>query len=81
MLSGSSERAWRRNQRYEAISEGSLDEQLAHLASPQVAALAHYDGWSLFRDGEQGLRAALDAAPAYVRERPLWLTDGLAVEV
>jgi L-ascorbate metabolism protein UlaG (beta-lactamase superfamily) len=55
--------------------------ELIDLASPRVAALAHYDGWAHFRDGEQGLRAALDAAPASVRERALWLTDGLAVEV
>jgi len=55
--------------------------ELIHLASPRVAALAHYDGWSHFRDGEEGLSAALDAAPASVRERALWLTDGVAVEV
>jgi len=40
-----------------------------------------YDGWSHFRDGEEGLSAALDAAPTSVRERALWLTDGVAVEV
>jgi hypothetical protein len=55
--------------------------ELIRLASPHVAALAHYDGWWHFRDGEQGLQRALDAAPAYVRERGLWLTDGLAVEM
>lgn len=55
--------------------------RLIELASPRVAALAHYDGWSHFRDGESGLRRALGAAPGSVRERALWLPDGLAVEV
>jgi len=54
---------------------------LIHLAAPRVAVLAHYDGWSHFRDGEHGLRSALDAAPASIRDRALWLTDGVAVEV
>ena len=53
---------------------------LIELASPRIAALAHYDGWTHFRDGEQGLRKALVAAPASVRDRALWLADGVGVE-
>ncbi len=55
--------------------------ELIDLAAPRVAALAHYDGWSHFRDGERGLRSALDAAGASARDRALWLTDAVAVEV
>ncbi|WP_322409765.1 MBL fold metallo-hydrolase [Microbacterium invictum] len=48
---------------------------------PMVAVPAHYDGWSHFRDGEDGLRRALDTAPPGVRERVRWLPDGVAVEL
>lgn len=48
---------------------------------PRVAVPAHYDGWSHFRDGETGLRAALRDSPRAVRERFRWLADGIAVEV
>jgi L-ascorbate metabolism protein UlaG (beta-lactamase superfamily) len=61
--------------------DGREAVELIGLAKPRVAALAHYDGWSHFRDGEVGLRAALDAAPPEIRERTLWLTDGVAIEV
>jgi L-ascorbate metabolism protein UlaG (beta-lactamase superfamily) len=61
--------------------DGREAAELIGLAKPRVAALAHYDGWSHFRDGEAGLRAALDAAPPDVRERARWLPDGVAVEV
>jgi L-ascorbate metabolism protein UlaG (beta-lactamase superfamily) len=55
--------------------------ELIDVAGPRVVAFAHYDGWSHFRDGEHGLRRALDGAAASVRERARWLTDGVAVEV
>ena len=55
--------------------------ELVDLAGPRVVAFAHYDGWSHFRDGEHGLRRALDGAAASVRDRARWLTDGVAVEV
>ena len=61
--------------------DGREAVDLIALAAPRVAALAHYDGWSHFRDGRQGLQDALDEAPASVRDRALWLTDGVAVEV
>nr|WP_218853122.1 MBL fold metallo-hydrolase [Microbacterium immunditiarum] len=50
-------------------------------ADPRVVVPAHYDGWSHFRDGEQGLRAAVLAAPPALRERVVWLPDGEPVEV
>ena len=55
--------------------------ELVDVAGPRVVAFAHYDGWSHFRDGEHGLRRALDSAAASVRDRARWLTDGVAVEV
>lgn len=42
---------------------------------------AHIDGWSHFRDGAAGMQAALDAAPAAVRDRFLRVADGEPVEV
>lgn len=61
--------------------DGREAVELISIASPRVAALAHYDGWSHFRDGEAGLRRALDSAPAGVRERARWLVDGEPVTV
>lgn len=55
--------------------------ELVGLAAPRVATFAHYDGWSHFVDGEQGLRDALDASAATVHDRAVWLEDGVAVEV
>ncbi|MEI3865871.1 MBL fold metallo-hydrolase [Microbacterium sp. CCNWLW134] len=46
-----------------------------------VVVPAHYDGWSHFRDGEDGLRRALAAAPRGAGARVRWLPDGVAVEV
>lgn len=48
---------------------------------PVVAVPAHYDGWSHFRDGEEGMRAAVRDAPLAVRERFRWLPDGVAVDL
>lgn len=48
---------------------------------PRVAIPAHYDGWSHFRDGEVGMRTAVDAADAAERSVVLWLPDGVPVEV
>ncbi|MFF2272222.1 MBL fold metallo-hydrolase [Agromyces sp. NPDC058136] len=55
--------------------------ELVGIAAPRVATFAHYDGWSHFVDGEQGLRDALDASAASVHDRAVWLVDGVAVEV
>ncbi|TDN91828.1 MBL fold metallo-hydrolase [Microbacterium sp. BK668] len=48
---------------------------------PRIAVPAHYDGWSHFRDGEEGLRLALDNAPPDVRAKVRWLPDGTPVDV
>ncbi|WP_345750808.1 MBL fold metallo-hydrolase [Microbacterium rhizophilus] len=48
---------------------------------PRVAIPAHYDGWSHFRDGPDGMRAAVRDAPADVRDLIRWLPDGVPVEV
>ncbi|GAA2042210.1 MBL fold metallo-hydrolase [Agromyces tropicus] len=59
--------------------DGREAVELIGLVAPRAAALAHYDGWSHFRDGEAGLRRALAAASPDVRERARWLVDGTAV--
>ncbi|MFC9918682.1 MBL fold metallo-hydrolase [Agromyces binzhouensis] len=61
--------------------DGREAVELIALAAPRVAALAHYDGWSHFRDGEAGLRRAVDGARPEIRDRARWLVDGVAVEV
>lgn len=48
---------------------------------PRVAIPAHYDGWSHFRDGEDGMRAAVRAAPPGIRDRFRWLPDGTPVDL
>ncbi|ANJ28703.1 MBL fold metallo-hydrolase [Agromyces aureus] len=55
--------------------------ELVGIAAPRVATFAHYDGWSHFVDGEDGLRDAIDASAASVHDRAVWLVDGRAVEV
>ncbi|MNC80319.1 hypothetical protein D3C75_1330760 [compost metagenome] len=48
---------------------------------PRVAVPAHYDGWSHFADGPDGMRAAVDRAPAPVRDLFRWLPDGVPTRV
>lgn len=48
---------------------------------PRVAVPAHYDGWSHFRDGEDGMRRAIRLAPPDVRGRFRWLPDGEPVDL
>jgi len=55
--------------------------ELVGIAAPRVATFAHYDGWSHFVDGEEGLRDAVDASAASVHDHAVWLADGVAVEV
>lgn len=54
---------------------------LVEVLRPRVAVAAHYDGWSHFRDGEAGMRAAVAAAPDDVGSRFRWLPDGRAVDL
>ena len=46
-----------------------------------MAIPAHYDGWSHFRDGENGMRAAIQDAPLAVRQTFRWLPDGRAIDL
>ncbi|WP_374977187.1 MBL fold metallo-hydrolase [Microbacterium trichothecenolyticum] len=48
---------------------------------PRVAVPAHYDGWSHFRDGEDGMRTAIREAPADVRGRFRWLPDAVSIDL
>ncbi|MWB97180.1 MBL fold metallo-hydrolase [Agromyces seonyuensis] len=54
---------------------------LVQRLEPRVAAFAHYDGWSHFLDGPDGLRTAVEAAPSELQDRVRWLPDGRSVEV
>ncbi len=48
---------------------------------PRVAVPIHYEGWKHFREGRDGVEAALAAAPVDVRERFCWLEIGVAADV
>jgi L-ascorbate metabolism protein UlaG (beta-lactamase superfamily) len=47
---------------------------------PRVAVPVHHEGWSHVQEGEEGLRAVLDRAPAGVRSRVHWLERGVPWE-
>ena len=49
--------------------------------APRVAIPAHYDGWSHFRDGEDGMRAAFRAAPPATQDLIHWLPDGQPIDL
>lgn len=55
--------------------------RLVNDLQPLIAIPAHYDGWSHFRDGEAGMRAAIQNAPAPLRQKFRWLPDGHAVDL
>ncbi|MDM7831460.1 MBL fold metallo-hydrolase [Cellulomonas edaphi] len=59
---------------------GSEAVRLLTTLEPRVAIPAHYDGWSHFRDGEAGLRAALRTAPGRVQDAVRWVPDGQPVD-
>ena len=54
---------------------------LVGLLEPHTAIPLHYEGWKHFHDGEEGVRRALAAAPADVRDRFRWLEIGRTEEV
>ncbi len=60
---------------------GAEAVQLITELRPRVAIPAHYDGWSHFRDGENGLRAAVGDAPPSIQDLIRWIPDGAPVEV
>ena len=54
---------------------------LCGLLSPRVVVPVHYEGWSHFREGREGIERALAAAPADVRQRFRILPLGEPVDV
>jgi len=55
--------------------------ELVGLVRPHTAVPIHYEGWSHFKDGRDGVERALAAAPEDVRERFRWVPIGAAVEL
>ena len=55
--------------------------ELVDLARPHTAIPVHYEGWSHFKDGRDGVERALAAAPEDVRQRFRWVPIGEAVEL
>lgn len=53
--------------------------ELCALADPRFAVPVHYEGWSHFHEGREGVERALAAAPAGVADRFRWLPPGEAV--
>jgi len=60
---------------------GAEAVELIGILRPRVAIPAHYDGWSHFRDGEAGFRAAVRDAPPAVASLVRWLPDDGPLEV
>jgi L-ascorbate metabolism protein UlaG (beta-lactamase superfamily) len=48
---------------------------------PRTAIPIHYEGWKHFREGRDGVEAAIVGAPADLRERFRWLEIGAPAEV
>lgn len=55
--------------------------QLITELGPRIAVPAHFSGWSHFRDGEDGMRAAVRAAPEAIRGRVRWLAEGVPTDL
>ena len=50
--------------------------ELCKLIEPRVTVPIHYEGWSHFVQGRDGIEAELAAAPAAIRESVRWLEIG-----
>lgn len=50
--------------------------RLVQELDPRIAVPAHYEGWSHFRDGPEGIRRAVADAASDVRARFRWLAPG-----
>ncbi|WP_370616950.1 MBL fold metallo-hydrolase [Mumia sp. Pv 4-285] len=61
--------------------DGSDAVDLISTLRPRVAVPVHYEGWSHFSEPPAHLHEAIDAAPADVRERVVWLDRGVPQEV
>jgi L-ascorbate metabolism protein UlaG (beta-lactamase superfamily) len=55
--------------------------ELCGLVKPRVVLPVHYEGWSHFAQGRDGIEQELEHAPAEVREAIRWLPFGTPVEV
>ncbi|WP_091227926.1 MBL fold metallo-hydrolase [Microbacterium sp. 3J1] len=55
--------------------------RLVNELRPLVAIPAHYDGWSHFVDGEDGMRTAIRDAPTDLRRLFRWLPDGRPIDL
>jgi len=55
--------------------------ELCRILRPRVAIPVHYEGWSHFSEGRDGIDADLGAAPADIRETFHFLTPGAAEEI
>jgi L-ascorbate metabolism protein UlaG (beta-lactamase superfamily) len=65
--------------RYTMTAEDAVE--LIELLRPHTALPVHYEGWSHFREGRDGIERVLAAAPADVRDRVRWLSLGEPAEV
>jgi L-ascorbate metabolism protein UlaG (beta-lactamase superfamily) len=55
--------------------------ELMSLMKPRVIAPVHYEGWSHFVEGEDGIRATFETAPVEISEKLRWLPLGESVSV
>lgn len=55
--------------------------ELVGLLGPRAVVPVHFDQWSHFREGRDAARAVVDAAPAEVRDKVVWLAPGAATVV
>jgi L-ascorbate metabolism protein UlaG (beta-lactamase superfamily) len=60
---------------------GRQAARLIGIVRPRVAVPVHYEGWSHFRDGREGLDRALAAAGEDTRRRVRWLTPGTPTDL
>jgi L-ascorbate metabolism protein UlaG (beta-lactamase superfamily) len=59
---------------------GQKAVELIEIVKPKAVVPAHYEGWSHFRDGEDGFRRAVAAASPGVRETVHFLDAGVPAE-
>ena len=60
---------------------GAEAVELCRLLRPRVAIPVHYEGWSHFSEGKDGIEADLAAAPADIRKTFHFLEPGVAEEI
>jgi L-ascorbate metabolism protein UlaG (beta-lactamase superfamily) len=60
---------------------GAEAVELCRLVRPRVAVPVHYEGWSHFSEGKDGIEADLAAAPADIRDTFRFLAPGVSEEI